>query len=77
MKIYNPNGKFKIAAYDFGMKFNQIRLLCKLNASVHVLPWSETQVNLNGSNPSIIHKRCNLDMIISLFVSLKTSMVSF
>lgn len=39
-KIYNPNGKYKIAAIDFGMKYNQIRLLCRLDASVHVLPWN-------------------------------------
>lgn len=47
VKVYNPNGKFKIAALDFGMKYNQVRLLCNLGACVHVLPWS-TELKFDG-----------------------------
>lgn len=38
-KVYNPSGSVKIMAVDCGMKYNQIRCLCKRGASVIVVPW--------------------------------------
>ncbi|GCB80088.1 hypothetical protein scyTo_0016101, partial [Scyliorhinus torazame] len=38
-KVYNPDGNLKILAVDCGMKYNQIRSLCKRGASVTVVPW--------------------------------------
>uniref|UniRef100_A0A4W3KB82 Carbamoyl-phosphate synthetase 2, aspartate transcarbamylase, and dihydroorotase n=1 Tax=Callorhinchus milii TaxID=7868 RepID=A0A4W3KB82_CALMI len=38
-KVYNPSGDVKIMAVDCGMKYNQIRCLCKRGASVTVVPW--------------------------------------
>ncbi|XP_041043250.1 CAD protein isoform X1 [Carcharodon carcharias] len=38
-KVYNSCGNLKIMAVDCGMKYNQIRSLCKRGASVIVVPW--------------------------------------
>ncbi|XP_050402847.1 CAD protein isoform X2 [Patella vulgata] len=37
--VYNKEGKLKIVAVDCGIKYNQIRCLCKRGASVTVVPW--------------------------------------
>ena len=47
VRVFNKNGKYKIAALDFGIKYNQIRLLCNLDASVHVFPWNDETLCLN------------------------------
>ncbi|CAL1543202.1 unnamed protein product [Lymnaea stagnalis] len=36
---YNPSGDVKIVAIDCGMKYNQIRCLCRRGAAVTVVPW--------------------------------------
>ncbi|OMJ18004.1 Carbamoyl-phosphate synthase arginine-specific small chain [Smittium culicis] len=38
-KVYNPNGSVNIGLIDCGVKNNIIRLLCKSNARVTLLPW--------------------------------------
>jgi carbamoyl-phosphate synthase / aspartate carbamoyltransferase / dihydroorotase len=47
IKVFNASGKIKIAAFDFGIKYNQIRILCNLGACVHVLPWNYNQLDIN------------------------------
>lgn len=39
IKTFNPEGDVKIVAVDCGMKYNQIRCLCKRGASVTIVPW--------------------------------------
>ncbi len=46
--IYNESGVFKIAVIDSGLKFNQIRILCRAGACVHVLPWN-SELNIYGN----------------------------
>ncbi|XP_059141957.1 CAD protein-like isoform X2 [Physella acuta] len=40
IKTYNKEGEVKIVAIDCGLKYNQIRCLCKGGASVTVVPWN-------------------------------------
>ena len=36
-RFFNKGGEIKLAAIDFGIKYNQIRILCQLGAEVHNL----------------------------------------
>jgi carbamoyl-phosphate synthase/aspartate carbamoyltransferase/dihydroorotase len=47
-QVYNESGVFKIAVVDFGLKYNQIRMLCQLGACVHVVPW-DFDLNIDGN----------------------------
>ena len=47
VQVFNKEGKIKIAAFDYGIKFNQIRILCDLGACVDVLPWNDKSFDLN------------------------------
>uniref|UniRef100_H3AU29 Carbamoyl-phosphate synthetase 2, aspartate transcarbamylase, and dihydroorotase n=1 Tax=Latimeria chalumnae TaxID=7897 RepID=H3AU29_LATCH len=38
-RAFNPDGDVRIVAVDCGMKYNQIRCLCRRGASVTVVPW--------------------------------------
>uniref|UniRef100_A0A069DM27 CAD like protein n=1 Tax=Clytia hemisphaerica TaxID=252671 RepID=A0A069DM27_9CNID len=38
-KLYNPKGKIKMIAVDFGIKYNQIRCLIDCDCQVLVVPW--------------------------------------
>ncbi|XP_053315882.1 CAD protein isoform X2 [Spea bombifrons] len=38
-RVFNAGGSLKIAALDCGLKYNQIRCLCRRGAAVTVLPW--------------------------------------
>ena len=51
---YNPQGEVKIVAVDCGIKFNQIRCLCKRGASVTVVPWNH-KLDSKGLCGSIIY----------------------
>jgi hypothetical protein len=51
-KIINPNGKYNIAALDFGIKCNQMRLLSKLGARITLLPW-DADFDINGESGAI------------------------
>lgn len=46
--VFNKSGLIKIIAVDFGLKYNQIRLLCNLNACVTVVPWNY-DLNIDGN----------------------------
>ncbi len=48
VQVFNETGKIKIAAFDYGIKFNQIRILCDLGARVDVLPWNDRSFDLNN-----------------------------
>jgi carbamoylphosphate synthase small subunit len=39
-RVFNPSGKISIACIDCGLKNNQSRLLCQLDAKVTVFPWN-------------------------------------
>lgn len=47
VQVFNKEGTFRIAALDFGIKYNQIRLLCNLGACVHVHPWNDESLSIN------------------------------
>ncbi|KAK3581322.1 hypothetical protein CHS0354_016168 [Potamilus streckersoni] len=38
--VHNPDGDIKIVAVDCGIKFNQIRCLCRRGAQVTLVPWN-------------------------------------
>lgn len=38
-RVFNPSGDVKIVVVDCGIKYNQIRCLCRRGASVTVVPW--------------------------------------
>lgn len=44
-------GKFKVVAYDFGLKYNQLRLLAERNCSVQVVPSATTAEEVLALNP--------------------------
>ncbi len=48
IQVFNETGKIKIAAFDYGIKFNQIRILCDLGARVDVLPWNDCSFDLKS-----------------------------
>ncbi|KAF1421172.1 CAD protein, partial [Spheniscus magellanicus] len=37
--VFNPSGSLRITAVDCGLKYNQVRCLCKRGAAVTVVPW--------------------------------------
>ncbi|CAF4274490.1 unnamed protein product, partial [Rotaria sordida] len=39
-RVFNPTGKISIACIDCGLKNNQLRILCQLDAKVTVFPWN-------------------------------------
>ena len=47
IQVFNKTGTIKIAAFDYGIKVNQIRILCDLGARVDVLPWNDRSFDLN------------------------------
>lgn len=63
MQVYNQSGKFKIAALDFGIKYNQIRILSNLGACVHVLPWNDSTLCLNGTSLFLEFSATNNDFL--------------
>ena len=65
MKVYNKDGKIKIAAFDYGIKNNQIRIMCDLGACVHVLPWNDRSFDLNRNENFIF-----LSQVFFLFISM-------
>ncbi|CAF5002155.1 unnamed protein product, partial [Rotaria sp. Silwood1] len=38
--VFNPTGKISMACVDCGLKNNQLRILCQLDAKVTVFPWN-------------------------------------
>ncbi len=44
-------GKFKVAALDFGLKYNQLRLLTQIGCSVQVLPATASADDILALNP--------------------------
>ena len=43
-RVFNKGGEIKLAAIDFGIKYNQVWILCQLGAEVHVLPCGLAQM---------------------------------
>ena len=39
-RVFNPTGEISIACIDCGLKNNQLRILCQLDAKVTVFPWN-------------------------------------
>ncbi|CAM4846398.1 unnamed protein product, partial [Rotaria magnacalcarata] len=39
-RVFNPTGKISIVCIDCGLKNNQLRILCQLNAKVTIVPWN-------------------------------------
>jgi carbamoyl-phosphate synthase small subunit len=44
-------GKYKVIAYDFGLKYNQLRLLAERNCSVQVVPCTTSAEEILAMNP--------------------------
>ena len=44
-------GKYKVVAYDFGLKYNQLRLLTERNCSVQVVPCTTSADEILAMNP--------------------------
>lgn len=44
-------GKYKVVAYDFGLKYNQLRLLAERNCSVQVVPCTATADEILAMKP--------------------------
>lgn len=44
-------GKYKVVAYDFGLKFNQLRLLAERDCAVQVVPADTTADEILAMNP--------------------------
>ncbi len=43
--------KFRVAAFDFGIKYNQLRILASLGCAVQVVPWNTTADDILSLNP--------------------------
>ena len=47
----NPNAKFKVVAFDFGIKFNQLRILAEKGCNVVVVPATTTAEEVLAMEP--------------------------
>ena len=72
-RVFNKGGAIKLAAIDFGIKYNQVRILCQLGAEVHVLPWDSLDLDVNGKiEIKLDHHKfiCKINLVLRLRWSL-------
>lgn len=46
--VFNPSGSLRIMVVDCGLKYNQVRCLCKRGAAVTVVPWDHPLDSAGG-----------------------------